>query len=159
MNNYQDLSTYICWNNKYSLKWVSDVLKSNKNFDVMHNEGRLFWMSIELGNVKITKALLKYFEENQLGKYEEGSHEYHKLKCQMRDILEIAIEDVDLTEEMEELLSKYIDFTDEEAERENAIKEIDDLISCYEKETFHSIEDIDDHDNVPMLGDETNDIS
>jgi succinate dehydrogenase flavin-adding protein (antitoxin of CptAB toxin-antitoxin module) len=157
MSNYQKLSTYICWNNNYSLKWVSDVLKSDESLDVMQDDGKLFWVSIELGNIEITKALLDYFEEHQLSKYQEDIAEYHLLKCKMRDILEVAIEDVELTKEMEELLSKYIDFSDENEERENEIKELDNLISFYGEENYHSIED-NDSNYVLSLGDNINEI-
>ncbi len=149
--NYRLLSRYIRRND---FDEVLKILRKDQNLDVMHDDGTLFWVSIEDHNIKITEALLEYFEENQLNKYSKGSNEYHELKKQMQHILEIAIEDVELAKEMQELLSKYIDFTDEEEERENAIKEIDDLVSHYEKEMSHSSKDNNDEDyNTPIIGD------
>jgi len=54
--------------------------------------------------------LLDYFNNNQLAKYTSGATEYLLLKNKIRDILEVAIEDITLSDKMKELLSPYIDF-------------------------------------------------
>lgn len=105
--NYKLLSRYICRNDN---KEVLALLENDTSLDVMHDEGTFFNMSIESGYTEIVQTLLDYFNKSQLAKYQNGSTEYLLLKTKIRDILEIAIEDVNLSEEMKKVLSSYIDF-------------------------------------------------
>jgi len=105
--NYKLLSRYICRNDH---KEVLILLEQDTSLDMGHDEGTFFNMSIESGNTKIVQTLLDYFNKNQLAKYTSSSTEYLLLKTKMRDMLEVAIEDVSLSEEMKQVLSPYIDF-------------------------------------------------
>jgi hypothetical protein len=104
---YIQLSDRISWKN---VSLVSNILNKNIDLDLTYNEGEFFTLAIENNSVEIIKTLLDYFNENHLSKYTSGSTEYLLLKNKMRDILEVAIEDVSLSEEMKEMLSPYIDF-------------------------------------------------
>ena len=102
---YTNLSNAIRWGNQSMLL---DTLDKNSDLDLTYKEGKFFILAVEDNNIKIVEPLLGYFNNNQLAKYTMGSIEYLLLKNKMRDILEIAIEDVSLSEEMKEILSPYI---------------------------------------------------
>jgi hypothetical protein len=104
---YIKLSDRISWNDK---SLVSDLLERNKDLDITYKDGKFFIMAVEDNNIEIVKILLDYFNYNQLVKYTTGSVEYLLSKNKLKDILEIAIEDVNLSQEMKEVLSPYIDF-------------------------------------------------
>lgn len=104
---YIQLSDRISWKNG---SLVSSILNKNIDLDLTYNEGEFFTLAIENNSVEIIKTLLDYFNEHHLSKYTSGSKEYLLLKNKMRDILEVAIEDVNLSEEMKEILSPHIDF-------------------------------------------------
>ena len=104
---HSKLSNGISCNNKLL---IDDILEKHKDLDLTYNDGTFFKASVEDGSVDIVSALLKYFADNQLGNYKEGSVEYLMCKNKLRDILEIAAEDVELSQEMKEILSSYIDF-------------------------------------------------
>ena len=105
MKDYIDLGNRISWG---EAQLVSKLLSLNKNLDVLHYEGSFFIRAIESNNYDIVNTLLEYFENNQLNKYEPRSLEFSILKRKMYDIIELAIEDVKLTEEMEKVLAPYL---------------------------------------------------
>lgn len=113
---YNKLSDRIAWNN---CQLVVDVLQKNVALDVTHNNGKFFILAIENNSPTIVKLLLDYFEKNQLSLHKANFYEYHILKNKMRDILEIAIEDVELSPEMKEALSSYLNFEDSNNDIEN----------------------------------------
>ncbi len=117
---YIKLSDRISWNDK---SLVCDLLEGNKDLDITYKDGKFFIMVVEDNNIEIVKILLDYFNDNQLVKYTTDSAEYLLLKNKLRDILEIAIEDVDLSQEMKEVLSPYIDF--EGSENNDSFSDID----------------------------------
>lgn len=105
MKDYIDLGNRISWGES---KLVSKFLSLNKNLDVLHYDGSFFIRAIEDNNYDIVNTLLEYFRNNQLSKYEPRSLEFSNLKKKMYDIIELAIEDVKLTEEMEKVLAPYL---------------------------------------------------
>jgi hypothetical protein len=107
MEDYIELSNSISWKNK---KFVQDILSKNKNLDLLYRDGKFFNMAIENDCIDIVRSLVSYFNEYQLAKYTSGSTEYLLLKNKLRSTLETAIEDVELSQEMKEALSPYIDF-------------------------------------------------
>jgi hypothetical protein len=118
---YIDLANRVTWGNESLIK---DSL-SNLSLDLLsYKEGKLFVLAINSGNSKVLKLLLDYFHENQLGEYKEGSTEYMTLKKHLHAVLETAIEDEEISEEMRELLSEYINFNDTSSEsaREELLK-------------------------------------
>lgn len=104
---YIKLSDRIGWKSK---ELVEDILRKNIDLDLTYNEGELFTLAVENNCVEITKKLLSYVNDNQLAKYNSGSTEYLLLKNKLRDILETAIEDIEVSQEMKEVLSLYINF-------------------------------------------------
>jgi len=104
---YIQLSDRISWKN---VSLVSNILNKNTDLDLTYNEGEFFTLAIESNSVEIAQTLLDYFNKNQLAKYTSNSTEYLLLKTKMRGMLEVAIEDVSLSEEMKQVLSPYIDF-------------------------------------------------
>jgi hypothetical protein len=126
MSIYADLSTYICSKN---FKVVLDILKKNTELDVTHNDGSFFRIAIENKSTDIVEALLNHFTERQLGplreyfeKYETTGLEVYRdnyiqygiLLNKIKDLLEMTIEDIELTVDMKRVLSQYVDFGDAE---------------------------------------------
>ena len=105
---------------------VKLLLKQNINdIDVLYKDGIFFELAISKENSDILKALLNYFEENQLSKYDARSEEYIGLQKRIMDILEIVIDGVDLSPKMKEVLSSYIDFGGSEDSREHDFESFD----------------------------------
>jgi len=97
---------------KYDM--VMNIL-NNKGIDVTYNEGEFFILAIKNNSTNIVKSLLDYFKKSQLTSYdtsrvENMSREDQLLTSKVRNVLDIAIQDVDLSQEMKEILSPYIDF-------------------------------------------------
>jgi hypothetical protein len=107
MKDYIELSNSISWKNK---DFVQGILSKNKNLDLLYRDGKFFNMSIENDCIDIVVSLVSYFDNYQLAKHTSGTTEYLLLKNKLRSALETAIEDVDLSQKMKEVLSPYIDF-------------------------------------------------
>ena len=102
------------------------ILKENINdIDVLYKDGIFFELAISKENSDILKALLNYFEENQLSKYDARSEEYINLQKNIVNILEIAIDGVNLSPKMKEVLSPYIDFEESVDSREHDFEDFD----------------------------------
>lgn len=114
-NTYRLLLRYICRNDYDE---VSVILKE-KDLDVLYDSGTFFNVSIESDSYGIVKYLLKYFEKEQLSTYKEGSDGYHILKNKMRDILRTAVEDIELSTEMKQVLFPYLNFEDSDSDIAN----------------------------------------
>jgi len=102
---------------KYNM--VMSILNNNKELDITYNEGEFFIIAIKNNSVDIVKALLDYFKSNQLAnstisRIEDMSKEAQLLITKIRNILDVATQDIDLSKEMKEVLSPYIDFEDSE---------------------------------------------
>ena len=155
---YIQLSDRISWKNKLL---VSNILNKNTDLDLTYNEGEFFTLAIEDNSVEIVKTLLDYFNNNQLAKYKSGSIEYLLLKNKMRDILEIAIEDVSLSEEMEEVLNPYIP-KEENSDSEQELGGIEDLIGFDFPRMDNNDQNGDYYENPnhdkPLIGDKLVDI-
>ena len=105
------MKDYIEWGNRISWEdnnLVTKFLLLNKNLDVLHDNGSYFIRAIESNSYDIVNTLLEYFESNQLSKYEPRTYEYSSLKKKMYDIVKLSIEDVDLTKEMQKILTPYL---------------------------------------------------
>lgn len=134
--NYIHLSDYITWND-YNL--VTKELSQLIELDVLYDNGRFFKFAILENNYEIFEALLKYFKENQLNKYEINSEEYNNLNNQLIEILENAIDGVDISPEMQQVLSPYINFDNSFEYRQNDsfLKDIDLPIERENGEVFN----------------------
>jgi len=109
-NSYKLLRKYVCRVDGESD--LSEVLGADPGLDITSNEGELLILAIGGGNTAMLKLLLGYFHDNQLRQYKADSLEYLTLKKKMHEILEIAIEDVKLSDSMKEILADYINFDD-----------------------------------------------
>ncbi|CAG9312734.1 unnamed protein product [Blepharisma stoltei] len=96
---------------------LSDL--DNTELDMTYNEGEFFILCIRNNSYDILNSLLGYFEENQLNVYKSSFNEYHILKNQMRDILRTAVKDVELSTEMKQVLSPYLNFEDSDSDIAN----------------------------------------
>lgn len=109
-SNYALLSTYICRNNYNE---VLKILKTDSSIDTTYDKGAFFNRAVEDNNYAIVKLLLDHFQANQLEKCKDQYHEQMYLKKKMRDILQIAIEEVSISQEMQEVLKPYISFAED----------------------------------------------
>jgi len=105
MKDYIELGNRVSWEDN---NLVTKLLSLNKNLDVLHDNGSYFIRAIESNSYDIVNTLLEYFESNQLSKYEPRSYKYSSLKKKMYDIIELAIEDAELTKEMQKILTPYL---------------------------------------------------
>lgn len=105
MKSYIELGNRISWEDN---NLVIKLLSLNKNLDVLHDNGSYFIRAIESNSYDIVNTLLKHFENNQLSKYEPRSYEYSCLKKKMFNIIESAIENVDLSVEIQKILTPYL---------------------------------------------------
>ena len=101
---YIKLSDRIAWE---SCSLVEELLKEYPDLDILFEEGRFFISAIENNSTDIVDVLLKYFNNNQLSHYEFTSQKYIFYKKQLKDILDEAVTDVRLSDEMKEILSSY----------------------------------------------------
>ena len=115
---YSDLANAISRNSKES---TCSILQKDQTLDLFYKEGKFFILAVELGNIDITSLLLDYFSKCQLSKYEYRSQEYTLLKNKMKETLEIASEDVELSDEIKDALSPYLNIhsDDEGTERDS----------------------------------------
>jgi hypothetical protein len=113
------------------LKGVEDILYYNDRLDVV-SEKKYFNMAISNQNVQIVEVLINYFNNVQLVKHKHNQIECLLLKKQLHDVLEYAVEDVEISEEMKKLLSPYLEFGDDnDCEYE---KDVDEVLSDIEHE-------------------------
>jgi hypothetical protein len=89
---------------------VSDILSNTKDLDMTYSDGNFFRLAIDNNNHSVTRDLLSYFESNQLSQCKPSSIKYILLKDKIKNILEVAVEDVELSQGMKGILSPYIDF-------------------------------------------------
>lgn len=116
---YIDLSNRIT---SYDPEFVSNFLTKHSDLDMTYSGGKPLRLAIEGdGSVAVTKLLINYFETVQLPKFAKGSPEYNILKYRFKTSLETAIEGETLSEEMQSLLSKYIDFDPDDGQ--NSVKD------------------------------------
>lgn len=137
MTNYHQLSDRIAAR-KYSM--VKTLLSEDKSLDITYENGRFFKISIKDNSYDIVKALLNYFEEKQLSRYDINSEKYNELRAQLKNILEDVIEEKDLSLKMQEVLSPYINFEDSVDSREYDFDDIDfNVPISFENDQDHEI--------------------
>jgi hypothetical protein len=119
---YIQLSDRIAWNSK---SLVEDILSKNKDLDLLYRKGMFFRMAIESNQTDITEMLLEYFKDNQLSRYNNNSEEYNNLESQLIEVIEVAIDEVELLPEMKKILSPYIEFENSVDSREHDFDEFD----------------------------------
>ena len=93
-----------CWNEE---KEVIKILDTYNGIDVFYKNGKFFEFAISKGNVDVCKALVNYFENKQ---FPEKNREYEEAKGKLIEILENITSNMDISSEMQKVLSPYIDF-------------------------------------------------
>lgn len=135
-------------------KYVNTLLSNFDDIDILYKNGILFDIAIGNKNTEICKSLLEYFEEKQ---FAVKNDRYEKAKEKLIEILENAIDDLDIPLEMKEVLSPYINFDNSfDEDRLNNLS-LDEFIVPYEYEEEKEITlagektkstDSDDHANT-----------
>jgi len=114
--------------------WTTKAL-SIPGLDLTYNNNGLFNSAIDEGNVEIVKMLIDYFLANHPNNYQDHNIPTELvLKKQLHDILEVAAEDIDLSDEMKKLIAPYT--TNPEDSSSDSHQEITD---------YPDIEEIDYH--------------
>ena len=148
MKDYTELGNRISWEDN---NLVTKLLLLNKNLDVLHDNGSYFIRAIESNSYDIVNTLLDYFQSNQLSKYEPRTYEYSSLKKKMHDIVKLAIEDVDLTKEMQKILTPYLPQEEEDYQldlNDSLITENNLISSCESSEIIQIGENYDYPDQI-----------
>jgi len=105
---------------------VKQLLDIFDNIDILYEEGIFFDLVIPKGNVEICKSLLNYFETKQ---FPTKNTEYHEAREKLVEILENATDSVELSPEIKEILSPYIDFENSEHDTLNdSFSNLEDLL-------------------------------
>jgi len=118
---YIHLSDYIAWGDS---NLVIKELSHISNLDLFYDGGRFFNFAISENNYEICKSLIDYFE-NKL--FPVKNDVYEEAKEKLTEILENAIDGVEVSKEIQEVLSPYINFDNSFDERLNdsLLNEID----------------------------------
>lgn len=103
-----------CRNN--DLSSVKEILNASNSLDVLTNNGDCFRFAISKKNTEICRALLEYFENKQ---FTVKNNLYENAKEKLIEILENAIEGIDISSEMQDALRPYINFDNSFEDRLN----------------------------------------
>lgn len=110
MPNDDILYDHCRWNDT---KKAMNTLKNSSNLDMLYENGSFFDFALSEDNYMLVKALIRYFEKNQLNRYKSDSEEYKSLYNKLVETLKIAIDGYDdLSSDMKQALSSYINFDD-----------------------------------------------
>ena len=108
------LSDFCRWNDSIL---VEKFLNDFKNLNVLHENGEMFRFAISKNNLEICNNLLRYFNSVQF--LTKDNSEYQNQKNKLCEVLEEAVEMYDISEEMKNILSPYVDFESSEDNRLN----------------------------------------
>jgi hypothetical protein len=133
MSNY---NLYHYCRRDYTEKAVAILEKSN-DIDVFYEDGIFFKFAISKSNVEMCKSLLEYFNNKQ---FPIHNQDYEEAKEKLTEILEGAIDGLELSQEMKEALAPYINFEDSIDERLND-SFLNEITIPFENETFNSSEE------------------
>jgi uncharacterized protein YecA (UPF0149 family) len=115
------------------------MLQTFDKIDVLEDEGILFKIAISKNNFEICKALLSFFENKQNPNQQQ--------KDELKDILEEITSFSDISQEMQEVLEKYLPKEDFISEQD-----LSDLLGFDIEETFPQIEEHNSNANVTLSG-------
>ena len=113
MSTNKNLYDFCRWN---ETERVVRILNNFKDIDVLYENGSFFDFAISKNNSEICKALLDYFENKQ---FPVKNVQYQEEKSKLIEILENATDSVELSIEMKNILSPYINFESSEDDRLN----------------------------------------
>ena len=113
MSTNKNLYDFCRWN---ETERVVRILNNFKDIDVLYENGSFFDFAISKNNFEICKSLLDYFENKQ---FPVKNVQYQEEKSKLIEILENASDSVELSIEMKNILSPYINFESSEDDRLN----------------------------------------
>jgi len=139
---YVDLSNAIRWDNEDLLAKAL----SNTPLDLTYDNGTFFNLAVDVGDVKIVKMLIGYFFAHPADHYKQNNTVPIELilKKKLHDIIEVAVEDVILSDEMKELLSEYTSsYEDTSSDLDEETKGYEDTDkTCYDSSEKHVSRDL-----------------
>ena len=109
----ENLYSYCRWNDTEE---VINILQQSSDIDILYENGRLFDFALSENNYEICKSLLEYFENKQ---FPFKNKDYEEAKEKLTEILENAIDGIDLSPEMQEVLRSYVNFDNSFEDRLN----------------------------------------
>ena len=119
----KSLYNFCGWNDT---KRVQELLDLFDDIDILYENGVFFDLAISKGNVEICKSLLNYFETKQ---FPIKNSKYQEAREKLVEILENATDSVELSPEIKEVLSPYIDFESSEHNTlNNSFSNLEDLL-------------------------------
>lgn len=107
------LYNFCIWNDT---KTVLELLCTFDDINILYENGAFFNSTISKNNFEICEKLLDYFENKQ---FSSKNIEYEEAKNKLIEILENATDSIELSIEMKNILSPYINFECSEDNRLN----------------------------------------
>jgi len=107
------LYNFCIWNDT---KTILELLYTFDDINVLYENGSFFYSAISKENIEVCKALLDYFENKQ---FPIKDVQYQEERSKLIEILENATDSVELSIEMKNILSPYINFESSEDDRLN----------------------------------------
>jgi hypothetical protein len=107
------LYNFCIWNDT---KTILELLYTFDDINVLYENGSFFYSAISKENIEVCKALLDYFENKQ---FRIKDVQYQEERSKLIEILENATDSVELSIEMKNILSSYINFESSEDDRLN----------------------------------------
>ena len=135
--NYNDiLYSFCCRNDTDQVKTIFKRFNKNTDeLDALYSHGWLFNIAISKNNVEICKMLLDFFENKQ---FPIKNNEYAEAKEKLKEILENATDSIELSPEMKQVLSPYLNFEDSDSD----IADLSDV----------GVDGLDFEENLPTVG-------
>ena len=98
---WQELCNRVSWVGHSEM--VKNKLREYSG-SILKENGRLIIRAIENNDAETYKELIKYFDKKELSDLDRDSDEFKNLVLKMREVIDYAIEDEDLTDAMKEAL-------------------------------------------------------
>lgn len=132
----KSLYNFCGWNDT---KRAQELLDLFDDIDILYENGVFFDLAISKGNVEICKSLLNYFENKQ---FPTKNTEYQEAREKLVEILENATDSIELSPEIKEVLSPYIDFENSEHNTLNdSFSNLENLLVFNYDESHHQPEE------------------
>lgn len=127
------LSNYCSWDQSEN---VDRILNQSTDIDLTYNDNIYFKLTIKHNNTKILGILLNYYEKTQL-QGDSNSLEYKIAKHKLQTVLQEAVNSVDISEEMQIVLDKYLP---KEEDSDLELDDLEDIQISYFSNNFENIE-------------------
>lgn len=148
----KSLYNFCGWNDT---KRVQELLDLFDDIDILYENGVFFDLAISKNNVEICKFLLSYFETKQ---FPIKNSKYQEAREKLVEILENATDSVELSPEIKEVLSPYIDFESSEHNTLNdSFSNLEDLL-VFNYDEPHPQPEEHNTTNVVLSGNNTHEV-